>query len=142
LDSPIENPYSKDIARKIIPKIKKRLKLMRLVMSNTVAKTFSVSTLLNYLGACSNKFGIFTNLFKSHLDSLVTCQFTLEKSELFRIPSTCKELHILAGTAWITVAGRDIVLTCGEKASFEPNKDRAILSALGKTSVILEVLLG
>lgn len=115
---------------------------MRLVMSNTCAKTFFGSTLLNYLGAYANKFGIFTNLFKKHLESLVSCQFTLEKGELFRIPSTCKELHILAGTAWITVAGKDIVLTAGEAASLEPNKDCAILSALGNTSVSLEVLLG
>jgi hypothetical protein len=114
---------------------------MRLVMSNTLVKTFSLSTLLSYLGSGSNRFGVFTNLFKSNLELLVPCQFTLEKSEVFRIPSACKELHILAGTAWITVAGRDIVLTTGEKVSLETKKDRAILSALGNKSVSVEVLL-
>ena len=114
---------------------------MRLVMGNTLAKTFSVSTLLSYLGSCSNRFGVFTNLFKSNLEFLVPCQFTLEKSEVFRIPSSCKELHILAGAAWITIAGRDIVLTSGGKVSLDPKKDCAILSALGNKPVSLEVIL-
>jgi hypothetical protein len=114
---------------------------MRLVMSNTLVKTFSLSTLLSYLGSGSNRFGVLTNLFKSNLELLVPCQFTLEKSEVFRIPSACKELHVLAGNAWITVAGRDIVLTSGETVSLETKKDRAILSALGNKSVSLEVIL-
>lgn len=114
---------------------------MRIVMSDTLAKTFPLSTLLSYLGSGSNRFGFFTNRFKSNLEFLVPCQFTLDKSEVFRIPSSCKELHILAGTAWVTVAGRDIVLTSGEKVSLDPKKDCAILSALGNKPVILEVLL-
>ncbi|NEQ21839.1 MAG: DUF2917 domain-containing protein [Microcoleus sp. SIO2G3] len=80
-------------------------------------------------------------MFKSNLELLVPCQFTLEESEVFRIPSACKELQVMSGTAWITVAGRDIVLTSGEKVTLETKKDRAILSALGNKSVSLEVLL-
>jgi hypothetical protein len=115
---------------------------MRSAMSNTSAKTFNLSTLSNPLNSWSNQLGSLTNLFKGNLKSLVPCRFTLQKGEVFRVPSGCKELQVLSGVAWITVAGQDIILTSGETASLESNKGFAILSALGRNPLTLEVRIG
>jgi hypothetical protein len=45
----------------------------------------------------------------------------------------------LSGIAWITVAGKDIILNTGEKISLESKKDSAILSVLGNEPLNLEV---
>lgn len=113
---------------------------MRLVMSNSLAKTFHSSTLLNALGSYSNKFGVFTKLFHSDLKPFIPYNFTLEKGEVFRVPAECRELYVRSGIAWITVDGKDIILTTGEKASLESNQGSAVISALGKMPLRLEVL--
>lgn len=113
---------------------------MRLAMSNSLAKTFHPSTLSHSLGSCSNRFSVLTNLFKNHLKSLVPCHFTLEKSEVFRVPSGCRDIHVVSGIAWITVAGKDMILRPGEKASLSSNQDSAVISPLGNVPLTLEVL--
>lgn len=113
---------------------------MRLAMSNRFAKNFNLSIVSSFFGVGSNKFSAFTNLFKSHLKYLNPYQFTLKKGEIFRVPSGCREVHVLSGVAWITEAGQDIILTSGEKASLASNKGLAILSSLGNVPLILEVL--
>jgi hypothetical protein len=82
----------------------------------------------------------FIKLFKGHPKFLVPRLFTLRKGEVFQIPSTCQEVKVLSGVAWITVAGKDIILTPGEKASFVLNKDFALVSALSDVPLMLEAL--
>jgi hypothetical protein len=113
---------------------------MRLGMSDTFAKTFQLSTLSNSLNSCINRLHPSNSWFKGNLSFLVPTCFTLQRGEVFRIPSMWRELHVLSGIAWITVAGKDIVLTSGEKASLTANEGSAILSTLGKEPLILEVL--
>jgi hypothetical protein len=112
---------------------------MRLGMSNRLAKTFHLPTISSYLDSRSNLFIAFAKLSKPYQKSLVPHHFTLKKGELFRVPSGSKELHVLSGKAWITVAGEDIILNSGEKASLASNQGFAILSALGNMPLILEV---
>jgi hypothetical protein len=113
---------------------------MRLGMNNRLAKTFRLSTISSSLDSHSNRFRPFKKESRPHQKSLVAHQFTLKKGELFRVPSGSKELHVLSGKAWITVAGEDIILNSGEKASLASNQGFAILSALGNMPLILEVL--
>jgi hypothetical protein len=113
---------------------------MGLGMSNRLVKTFHLPTISSSLDLHSNRFRAFTKESKPHQKSLVAHQFTLKKGELFRVPSGSKELHVLSGKAWITVAGEDIILNDGEKASLASNQGFAILSALGNMPLILEVL--
>ncbi|HEY9831432.1 MAG TPA: hypothetical protein V6D26_12690 [Stenomitos sp.] len=58
---------------------------------------------------------------------------------MFRVPSVCQQLHVLSGSAWLTVAGEDIILTAGEKASLDSNQGCAILSVLGEVPLILDI---
>jgi hypothetical protein len=113
---------------------------MRSTMSNSIAKTFQLSTISIFLGSFSNRFSAFTNMFNGNLKPLIPSHFTLEKGDVIRVPATYKELRVLSGVAWITVAGQDIILTSGETASLESNTGSAILSALGKLPLTLEVL--
>lgn len=113
---------------------------MRLAMSNSLSKTFPLSTLSNYLGSRADKFGIFTNLLKGNLKPLTPAHFTLEQGEVFRMPTGYQELYVLSGTAWISVNGQDIILLSGDKVSLETNKGSALISALGESSLSLEVL--
>ncbi len=87
----------------------------------------------------STKFNAFANPVKQYPKSLASCTFTLCKGELFRISSTFQEAKVVSGVAWITVAGKDIILQPGEKASIASNKDIALVSALGNVSLVLTV---
>lgn len=109
-------------------------------MSNMFAKTFALSTIFSSLDYCSNSFSAITNLLQSNQKTLVPAQFTLEKSEVFRIPSAYQELHVLSGVAWLTVAGEDITLTAGETATIASGHGVALISALGDAPLILEVI--
>ncbi len=68
---------------------------------------------------------------------VVTRIFKLCEHEVFRIPSAYREVQVLSGVAWITVAGEDIILTYKEKASLTLNKDEAIVSSLSDVPLIL-----
>ena len=85
----------------------------------------------------SRKFNSFTKPIKRHPKFLTSCTFTLRKGELFRISSTIQEVKVLSGLAWLTVAGKDIILQAGEKASIRSDKDIALVSALGEGDVSL-----
>lgn len=113
---------------------------MRIGMSDRFVKTFHPLTLSNSFNSCTNPFKFLTHFLKGNLTSLTPCHFTLQKGEIFRIPSAYREIHVLSGIAWITVGGKDIILNSGEKALLTSYKGSALLSALGKLPLILEVL--
>lgn len=115
---------------------------MRLGMSHTVAKTVSLSRLLSSFALRANLLRQFTHphRFKDNLKSLAPLQFTLKKNHVFPIPSAYQELHILSGSAWLTVEGQDIILTTGEKVLLDSYQGLAILSTLGDKPLILEVM--
>ena len=64
----------------------------------------------------------------------------LRHDELFRLPVTSRGVQVVSGQAWLTVNGEDIFLRKGEKLSLFTGKDLALVSALGHTPLILEVL--
>ena len=113
---------------------------MRLATNNEFNRIFNPSILLSLVSFYPNKFQGFTELFKGKLNSVIPCQLTLEKGEVFRIPQAYRQFKVLSGVAWLTVGDKDIILHSGEKASLESKKDVAIISALGKMPLILEVL--
>lgn len=112
---------------------------MRLGMSNTFAKNLT-SALLSYLGSWLMRSRVFKQLFHNPVQSLFPKLLTLKKGQVFRIPSVCQEIHVISGSAWITLAEEDIILQVGEKAFFTFNKDSAILSALGNMPLIVEMI--
>lgn len=112
---------------------------MRLATSNVLAKIVHQVTTSSLVGHISNRFRISTNLFKGNLKSAIRYRFTIHTGEIFRFPSECRELYVLSGNAWITIAGEDIILPSEKTALLALNKD-AIISPLGNVPLILEVL--
>lgn len=109
---------------------------MRLAMSNSLAKTFPHSTTSSSLGSFSKKFRSFTNLFNVNQKFLESQLITLKKGEVFQVALEIQELHVLSGTAWVTIDGKDIILNSGEKAVVSSIQDFAILSALGNMPLV------
>ena len=60
-------------------------------------------------------------------------------NELFRLPRAGRGLAVVAGTAWVTVNGQDIFLAPDQSLCLPARRDTALISALGRTPLILEV---
>jgi hypothetical protein len=63
----------------------------------------------------------------------------LRHNELFRLPATSRGIEVVAGTAWVTVNGRDIFLVSRERLWLPARRDTALISALGRNPLILEI---
>ncbi|HEY9671068.1 MAG TPA: DUF2917 domain-containing protein, partial [Waterburya sp.] len=111
----------------------------RLAKTNALAKTFYLSTILYDLGSYFSQFLAFNKLFHEP-KSLIQTQLTLKKNEVIRVPLAAQKVQVLSGTAWITVAGEDILLQAGEKAALPSQRNFAVLSALGDVPLIVDVL--
>jgi hypothetical protein len=72
--------------------------------------------------------------------SRVSLRLALYENEVARLPHTCHGVKVREGVAWMTVQGEDKILRAGEVASFEPGRFPAVVTALGGTQLILEVL--
>jgi len=64
----------------------------------------------------------------------------IENNQVFKLPKAYREVQVLSGTAWITVERKDIVLRSGEKVYLPSSKNFALISALTKVPLMLEIL--
>lgn len=74
--------------------------------------------------------------------SAPSIKLMLTKGDVVTLSPAPGTVHILAGCAWITLAGEDIVLNAGEHINLMPGADHAVVSATArsKTPLILEML--
>lgn len=70
----------------------------------------------------------------------VILRLVLYHGEVYRLPETCRTIRVRSGLAWVTFAGQDTVLACGEEAGLGPGKDFPVVSALGHAPLVLEIL--
>lgn len=61
-------------------------------------------------------------------------------SETYRVPRSCRAVRVRAGMAWLTHAGRDIVLGEGESADLDGKRDIAVVSSVSELPLVLEML--
>jgi hypothetical protein len=66
-------------------------------------------------------------------------RFALYSGELLRIPRNKRRLHVLLGTAWISVSGRDIVASPGSCAKIGRPRHPVLVSALGGGPLLVEI---
>ena len=59
--------------------------------------------------------------------------------EQFRLPRDSRWLQVLAGTAWVSLGGKDHVLDGGDCLTVSKAKDGAIVSALREDSIVIEI---
>lgn len=70
----------------------------------------------------------------------VMVRLMLRHDEVFRLPVVSRGVQVVSGLAWLTVAGEDIFLGNGQRLWLVGAKGAALVSALGQTPLILEVL--
>jgi len=79
------------------------------------------------------------NLAKNRLNcTKLLLRLVLYKDEVLRLPEDCKEIRVLSGNAWLTVNGKDITLTQGERESITPYKDTVLVSTLRDIPLVFE----
>jgi hypothetical protein len=66
-------------------------------------------------------------------------RLVLYKGEVYRLPATSHGIRVLSGVAWVTVTGKDRILLMDEQTSLSLNNDFALVSALDRTPLVLEV---
>ena len=65
--------------------------------------------------------------------------FALCSGELLRAPRGKQHLQVLSGTAWISVAGRDIVVSHGSCVKLVRTRYPTLVSGLGSQPLLFEV---
>ena len=66
-------------------------------------------------------------------------RLALYPGEVLRIPRSVRHARVLAGTAWITLGGRDVVLGRGESADLWITRDAALVSGVGVEALLFEL---
>lgn len=70
----------------------------------------------------------------------VMIRLMLHDDEVFRLPPTSRGVQVVSGLAWLTVAGEDIFLKNDQRLWLVTPGKSALVSALGRTPLVLEVL--
>lgn len=66
-------------------------------------------------------------------------RLVLYPGELYRVPVRYQLLHVLAGSAYITQAGRDRIVRSGQKMGLDSTADLALVSGIGCEAVLFEL---
>jgi len=70
----------------------------------------------------------------------VALRLVLYRGEVYRFSPAGRGLRTLKGRAWVTYAGEDIFLARGDEVCLAPSQGFALISAVGRTPLILEVV--
>ena len=74
------------------------------------------------------------------LNTGMPLRMMLLQGEVRRIESNYRGLRVRSGRAWVTVNGRDLVLKRCEEIALEMRHDAAVVSALGRAPLVIELL--
>jgi hypothetical protein len=66
--------------------------------------------------------------------------FTIVRGEVWRLPNMFRQFKVLSGCAWVSFGGKDTILILGDTASFDLDADIAVISAMGHSPLVIEVL--
>ena len=64
----------------------------------------------------------------------------LLQGEVQRIGANYRGMRVRSGRAWVTLNGRDLVLKRCEEIALEMRQDAAVVSALGRAPLVIELL--
>ena len=74
------------------------------------------------------------------MSSAVALRLVLYEREVYRLPRSCPGIRVVDGEAWVSFAGKDTVLQCGEELQLKSGRDFAVVSTVGRSVLVLEVL--
>jgi hypothetical protein len=67
-------------------------------------------------------------------------RLVLYEGEVYRLPAASQGIRVLAGIAWTTVTGEDVLLRAGEETRFTLGNHIALVSALSRVPLVVEVV--
>ncbi len=70
----------------------------------------------------------------------VLLRLVLYRGEVYRVPPAGRGVRVLKGRAWATYGGKDLLLTRGDETDFASGQGAALVSAVGRAPLVLEVL--
>ena len=73
-------------------------------------------------------------------DSSIIYRLMVYANEAYRLPRDSNGVRVVSGLAYVTHAGRDLIAQAGELLCWEPRKDVAVISALGHTPLVVEIV--
>lgn len=62
------------------------------------------------------------------------------KGDVFHVPFKARKVRVLSGKAWLSVAGRDVILRSGDLVDLSPSRYDPLITTLGDSPVIVETL--
>ncbi len=68
-----------------------------------------------------------------------TTSIRLGVGDVYRVPRHVRRIRIVSGQAWVSFAGKDIVLSPGQHMAFTPHEDVALVSGIDRASLVFEV---
>jgi hypothetical protein len=66
--------------------------------------------------------------------------FTLFRGNVLRLPKGLLVVQIVSGDAWITLETKDITMKTGEIMLFAVTQANGLISSLGRTPLVIEVI--
>ena len=63
----------------------------------------------------------------------------LYQNELCPVPATYRTIRVLTGTALVSHAARDLILSAGNELQLPPGKDTALISLLCGSQLVVEL---
>ena len=63
----------------------------------------------------------------------------LVAGEAVTLPPRSASVRVLAGTAWLTCGGSDVILAAGQSARLDAGKRCSVVSSVGAEAVLVEV---
>ncbi len=70
----------------------------------------------------------------------IQMRLMLLKGEVQRVETNYRGLLVRSGRAWVTLQGKDLVLNRGDEIALEGPRDAAVVSAVGREPLIIELL--
>jgi len=69
----------------------------------------------------------------------VANRLTLTQNNVLRLPRAVGKVRVVSGVAWVSTGGRDHIIGAGEGLSLAMDRDAAIVTAVGKNPLVIEV---
>jgi hypothetical protein len=74
------------------------------------------------------------------MPSPVLLRLVINPDEVYRLPEAGQCVRVTSGRAWVTAQGRDFVLEPNHSLKLAASPEAMLVSPLGQTPVVLEVL--
>ncbi len=76
----------------------------------------------------------------SHHFVLSQYEIRLRDDEVFSLQGAMQTLYVVSGRAWITLDGKDIFLSAGQRMTIPRSKYAVVISAMKRREVVCEII--